>query len=39
MKKNYEMPVIDVIELETNDVLTGSVDFKWPWGNGDEADA
>lgn len=34
MKKNYEMPLIDIIKLEENDVLTGSVDFKWPWGDG-----
>ena len=34
MKKIYEMPLIEVIELETNDVLTGSVDYPWPWGDG-----
>ena len=32
MKKNYEMPIIEVVELETNDVLTSSAEVGWPWG-------
>ena len=32
MKKNYEMPIIEVVELETNDVLTSSTELGWPWG-------
>ena len=32
MKKNYEMPIIEVVELETNDVLTSSTEVSWPWG-------
>ena len=30
MKKNYEMPIIEVVELETNDVLTSSTEVGWP---------
>ena len=32
MKKNYEMPIIEVYELETHDVLTSSAEVGWPWG-------
>lgn len=34
MKKNYEIPTIDVIEINDNDILTESTnkDVEWPWG-------